>query len=595
VPIDASGPLSPYEDIYRGGFCSEDWCWSNPLPQGNGIRTFWSAPGGEAWAGADGSTVLRWNVDHWERLAISTHGFYPAIWGSGPGDVYITAYKDLWHFDGTKLEKVALPPGFDSSYFNDISGTAKNDVWAARDDGVAHFDGVSWSMVSAIPKLEGYSYVAAAGPNDIWFGGSQSIFGIYLWNKVQWQTVVPDYSSRLWAAAPDEIWYNSSRDGVQKGNAAGFAHVAVAGTQWANENIFGTGPKDVYVINDSPDVSHFDGTTWTTGIGRTSTTLHGGEARTGTSATPGDAWLGGSRGRLWRLQGTTLTLAVPTSDVPALNEITSVWSDGTKVYAVGLGVLELDASGATDRWTRVAGTETINTLTGIWGASAAEMWIVGSYDRMYRFDGTSMTLVKHGDAAVGASDLDWVAVSGTSAKNVWAVGTWGYAAHYDGVSWTETRSGIMTPKNLWVDANGEVWVCGEGGLVTHYVPGSGWTSFPELENPNVKWNSITGTSGSDVWVASGESQLRHYDGQKWSLLFSIPDRYNDITQLRALAPDDIWGVGSFGTAVHWDGKTWREVETRFWDQLSGLWMDKSGEGWAVGRYGTILHHRAAVP
>ena len=60
--------------------------------------------------------------------------------------------------------------------------------------------------------------------------------------------------------------------------------------------------------------------------------------------------------------------------------------------------------------------------------------------------------------------------------------------------------------------------------------------------------------------------------------------FNDLYDIDALSPNDIWAVGS--NVVHFDGHAWRAVDRReVHAGLSGIDMIEPGEGWAVGSRG----------
>jgi hypothetical protein len=162
---------------------------------------------------------------------------------------------------------------------------------------------------------------------------------------------------------------------VYHGNeTAGFTPVAtVRAGDIREHSIFGTSATDVFVVDgESGSVSHFDGTAWTPGYAFTDQTVYGGYAWTGTASTPGEAWLAGTRGRIWRLSNGTLSMTVPVIAKASTYDLKSVWSDGSDVYAVGNGLFRLNATGESDVWTSVAGTET-RFINGIWGSSAADI------------------------------------------------------------------------------------------------------------------------------------------------------------------------------------------------------------------------------
>jgi len=55
-----------------------------------------------------------------------------------------------------------------------------------------------------------------------------------------------------------------------------------------------------------------------------------------------------------------------------------------------------------------------------------------------------------------------------------------------------------------------------------------------------------------------------------------------------VSADDGWAVGRFGTIIHWDGAEWSNVTSPTADPLESVFMVGADDGWAVGHYGTII-------
>ena len=53
--------------------CSADnWCWRNPLPQGNSLFSVWGSGSSDAWAVGDGRTILHWDGSAWTSALSGT-------------------------------------------------------------------------------------------------------------------------------------------------------------------------------------------------------------------------------------------------------------------------------------------------------------------------------------------------------------------------------------------------------------------------------------------------------------------------------------------------------------------------------------------
>jgi hypothetical protein len=558
--------------------CWSEWCWSTPLPQGNTVRTMWSAPGAGIWAGGDGGSVLRHDGQEWQGIDLPGRN-NPVIWGSGPDDVYVAIGGSLWRYAGSTFGSVALPATLSGAVFRDLSGTAADDVWAATSLGPAHFDGSAWALVAGVPQGFGNS-VAAVATNDVWLGGINPAGNdaqLFHWDGMSWTLVAGAAPNALFGAGPGEIWF-SALGSVYRGGLSGFSAVMDAPGADSGRSLFGTGPNDVYVMTTSGSAQHFDGQDWVS-AGFGDQTVYGGRGSTGTAAAPGQAWMGGYYGRLWEIAGSGLVAQAPNISDAGRRQLRAVHSDGTNVYAVGNGLVKLDASGETDAWVVV---ENVLGLNDIWGASPDEMWVVGESDRILRFDGVATVLPTR--AAATNTQHTWNAVHGSSASDVWAVGSRGLT-HYDGVSWSDVTSiaagGVFL--SVWVAPDGQAFVGGEAGVAGHYTPGSGWSTISELDFSLVDWNAVGGSSSSDVWFMESDNVVYHYDGVEWSKV-TVPGQAagNDMNDLFAIAPNDVWAVGQFGRVLHYDGSVWNRVEIKCDAVLEGLWMAPSGEGWTVG-------------
>src|SRR5258708_39760010 len=70
TPSKASYTFSPASSAVavNGGnlICSADnWCWRNPLPQGNSLFGVWGSGASDVWAVGAGGTSLHWTGSAW--------------------------------------------------------------------------------------------------------------------------------------------------------------------------------------------------------------------------------------------------------------------------------------------------------------------------------------------------------------------------------------------------------------------------------------------------------------------------------------------------------------------------------------------------
>ena len=202
-----------------GAFCSKDWCWSHPLPQGEQIWSIWADPGGTVIAGGDGGALMRWNGSSWESIAsdliVNT---VQTIWGSSPSDVWASTLYGLFRFDGSTWRQVANPPNAvlgTTPQVRLISGSSPNDVWFASVEAVYHWTATGWAPTAYLANEEIF-FVSASSPSEVWVTAKQRIFR---WNgtnfaELTWPRANPIFegvfaigAGNVWVAEGGSFWH----------------------------------------------------------------------------------------------------------------------------------------------------------------------------------------------------------------------------------------------------------------------------------------------------------------------------------------------------------------------------------------------------
>lgn len=108
--------------------------------------------------------------------------------------------------------------------------------------------------------------------------------------------------------------------------------------------------------------------------------------------------------------------------------------------------------------------------------------------------------------------------------------------------------------------------------------------------------SFTAAATGDVWAATDQGTVQHYNGTSWEAAKSLPASAAVVTSLAAVTTSDVWAVGqqvladdSPGNgsplAAHWDGTGWSDTTTPdpgVTAQLEGVDATATGNVWAVG-------------
>jgi hypothetical protein len=330
------------------------------------------------------------------------------------------------------------------------------------------------------------------------------------------------------------------------------------------------------------------------------------------------------------------------------------------VWAVGFRTVNTMPQTLTEHWNgaiwqivpspNVSGVN--NLLAGVAATGAQDVWAVGfsnpGHTLTEHWNGTMWSIIPSPNA--GAADA-FNALSGVAAlatNDVWAVGefirTAGAPAHtliehWNGASWKIVPSPSFSSPNssnnllgvAALSAN-DIWAVGEfqanmsslSQTLTEHWNGVSWSIVPSPNaQPGVFSNelvSVTTVAPNDVWAvgfyykpppmpAPSETLIKHWNGFNWSIVPSVNIKPgvvdNGLLGVSAVAPNDVWAVGSYGDepaqapqtlTEHWNGATWDLVPspnrhgTTASNVLAGVAAISTNDVWAVGNYADVFNN-----
>jgi hypothetical protein len=178
---------------------------------------------------------------------------------------------------------------------------------------------------------------------------------------------------------------------------------------------------------------------------------------------------------------------------------------------------------------------------------------------------------------VATSDVpDLAAVAALSPTDVWAVGTRGPEFHPAPViaHWDGHKLHVFQPFRPSIHV-------------------------PRLHSKAGSLTGIAAVSATDVWAVGtdgygfqgepGRPVVEHWDGRSWRAVETPRLRVGaELAGVKALSPDDVWAVGQVGTrplAEHWDGRRWRVIDMRREGALYAVDGASPANVWAVGAQG----------
>ncbi len=266
---------------------------------------------------------------------------------------------------------------------------------------------------------------------------------------------------------------------------------------------------------------------------------------------------------------------VVTAVAPGQATITATSGGGT---GAGLATVSAPVSAPVNLWVPMT-TAGITWANAVWGLSATDLW-AASGSSMLHFDGATWSSV--GTPAGNTLTGVW----GPAATDVFAVGYTGTIVHYDGSAWTAMASGsTQSLTDVWGTAHDDVFAVGASGTILHF-DGAAWSAMTSGSTATLY--AVWGTSRRNVWAAGSSGTILHYDGTSWAVVGSGTTA--TFYDLWGTAPDDVYASGSSGTVVHWTGSAWNPMTTGSTATLQDVWGTSGTDLYVVGTAGAVLRY-----
>ncbi|MBX3258145.1 MAG: hypothetical protein KF782_00385 [Labilithrix sp.] len=285
------------------------------------------------------------------------------------------------------------------------------------------------------------------------------------------------------------------------------------------------------------------------------------------------------------------------------------------------GGAPVDERCSDDGWCRVAMPSDKEALYGVWGSSANDVWVVGSFGAVLHWNGATWSQQRVRTAAGQPKPL--FGIWGSGPGDVWAFGV-NEIFHADGWDDTETawstieapRLDAFTPTSaraIWGSSAMDVWLLlaplnsFSSNMLNKCWHSTGWSGAETklnaaldhyvAGNPGMNFAGIWGTGPSDVWIVGASGRILHTDGYRNGAAEWVqPNSHTrqHLTGVWGSATDDVWAVGENGTIRHY---TYDEVGALGWapsdstvtTHLRAVWGTSATNVWAIGDEGTILH------
>ncbi|MBI5500401.1 MAG: hypothetical protein HY907_09170 [Deltaproteobacteria bacterium] len=505
----------------------------------------------------------------------------------------------------------------------------------STDEGCACRDG--WAVEHPLaPGPESLFSIAAAPDGHAFAVGSGGV--ILHWDGARWTREVPPGAYNL-------RWVDALREDFAVAVGSNGSVVWRRGASWTYDDSSGTSQplfgvsivdeNDVWASGANGTVIHWDGASWLPSA--TGTTRH----LYRILATTDDVFAVGTGGTVLHFDGTSWTRI---SDASVTSEIETAWVvDADHLWVAG-------TDGFLASWERTTATWTVETLTtsetlySLWGSSTNDIWAGGGWNGgiLLHYDGTTWTEDR---TAPSVDRKGYLALSGTAANDVYGSLHDGGIVHYDGTSWRPMEGAVTASlRAVWGVSGQDVFVAGataspDGRPSTALLryDGTRWTLASWQEG--FKAEDVWAAARDDVYLVGGDQNIRRWDGASWTTspvglfididLFGVwgvpgdeifivggqdetitdglprafhgtfgswtpllpPDLPDvDLLDVAGTNADDIMAVGSDGTILLRAGADGlAEIDSGTTETLRSVWVDVSGDAFAVGDNGIIVH------
>ncbi len=564
--------------------CGGQWCWTNPLPQGNALRAVWANALSDVWAVGDRGTTLHFDGVDWVAEPVSARLFLTGVWGSGSRRVATAGRMAFLTFDGGSSNGILSGALLErdsgawtiadlSTPLTAVSGTSTVDVWVVGGDGGLHSNGSSWQPT--VPPAR-YTTVWATAQSDVWALGSGSVH----WDGIAWSLVAtPQSVMSVWASSSHDAWAATDSNGLSHWD--GGTWVTEYTTLNGQSRIWGTAPNDVWAAGNGAPILHFNGSTWTPTSGDVTVSGMGGTS-------PSDAWAVGASGTLLHWNGLQWRPWSRNAAGPLGFTCSGLWgASASDVWAVGGNVL-LHGNGTT--WTKLTSPQPNATLSALWGSGPNDVWAVG--DVAMHWNGSAWSVPARSPRV--SLNTIW----GSGPNDVWAAG-WNFGSNagelfrWNGTQWNSVSVGTsFFPSALVGTAANDVWLAGGSTTLLHW-DGSRWSSTQPWAGTDGLWVG----SAADMWSWNDTAHaFVHWNGLSWSSIPSPMGALASFYGFTGTGSQDVWAYGydrnsASGVLAHWDGNQWEMEALPAVPALGAVWTGAQGDVWVGGADSALLRRR----
>lgn len=596
---------------------AQNWEWQNPLPQGNQLSDVFFIDAANGWAGGNGGMILH-TADggaNWTRQATGVALPVTSIEFVDSRRGWATTNQN-WSFPYDPPFILRTTDGGATWQGNregtggalyDLELLSANDGWAVGAGEIQHMaDGIHW--LNRRPwdyRFHDFFSVSFGDQDHGWLVAWHRTTGakVIIATADRGATWVVQHVAQSWLRFVDFVDVNN---GWVVGDGANMLRTTDGGVNWTEQPAPDSGGLSyVHFL----DINHG----WVTGNDGVFQTGDGGTTWTRQDSSGGRlSMLDENTG--WRVDGIRIARTTDggaswqeQSHAVTTQSLASVhFLDPQHGWAAGNGGTVVQTTDGGDHWTALdAGTD--HNLRSMYFVDAMHGWALsdgGNNSSSYIMRTTDGGHSWDMQPAGWGPTLNQLAF--VDAMRGWAVGDSGLIVHtsdggdtwsrqYHGSRWTFRDVDFVNANLGWVvgdrcwcrkpnpeDPGG--WFCRSLTLRTV----NGGLTWVAQDTSYVMKSSVDFVDADNGWVAGWMIQRTTDGGQSWIASEGDWRSYDDVAFVNA---DEGWVI-DFSSLLHTTdgGVTWITQSSENANVLHGLAFFGTGNGWAVGEQGTILHY-----
>jgi hypothetical protein len=236
------------------------WVELSDGPAALAFLDVWAFSPADVWFVDGGAEVHRYDGTGFSTLQTPASGVC-CIFARSASDVWLCAGNQALHYDGAAFTAMDVTAATGLDGLTDIWASSPSDVWAVGDDAIiAHYDGTDWSKTIAGSPFK--TSIWGSGPTDIY---ALDTFDLVHYDGTKWSEVSSDETrggDQVWGTGASDVWLMNGSETLGHFDGAGWKEVETGDLVGDLTAVWGPAPDDLFAVGSAGAIAHFNGSSW---------------------------------------------------------------------------------------------------------------------------------------------------------------------------------------------------------------------------------------------------------------------------------------------------------------------------------------------